>query len=300
MTITLKQTGQKLELTSNAPVQYSDNVPVQISLDSEYSNATEIVLLTQTPLRGNPARTVLTRSSSTATGAIPRAMLLHAGQTRFVLAGKTGNTYLPTAACMVDVQRSVDPQAQIYAQAPTSVIDLITAATADYLQTDAGRQMLADKLTALATDKGFVIPVLSDSVTSASSTVGASSAAVKRAYDRAGSRTAINQKQSITTSTTMSYTGVSITIPAKSCFCVTAVAHYDATKPKTVGFYEYTASSSNAVETCSAAVGNYNAAITLSGYNGENARTLHVFAAFEAGNKNCDIVAEGFYITASS
>lgn len=296
MTITLKQTGQKLELTSNAPVQYSDNVPVQISLDSEYSDADEIALLTQTPLRGNPARTALTRSGSTATGAIPRAMLLHAGQTQFVLAGKTGSAYIPTAECMVDVQRSVDPQAQSYAQAPTSVIDLITAATADYLQTDAGRQMLADKLTALATEQGFIVPVLSDSVTSASSTTGASSAAVKKAYDRAGSRTVINQKKSITTATSMSYTGVSITIPARSYFAVSAVAHYDRSKPSAVGFYEYTASSSGAVETCSAPVGNYNAVVSLSGYSGENARTLHVYAAYASSGQN-DIVAEGWYIT---
>ena len=181
MTITLKQTGQKLELTSDPPVQYSDNVPVQISLDSEYSNADEIVLLTQMPIRGNPARTVLTRSGSTAAGAIPRAMLMHAGQTMFVLAGKTGNMHLPTAACLVDVRRAIDPQAQSYAQTPISVVDLITAATAEFLQTDAGRQMLADKLSALATEQGFIVPVLSDSVTSASSTVGASSAAVKKA-----------------------------------------------------------------------------------------------------------------------
>ena len=297
MTITLKQTGQKLELTSNAPVQYSDNVPVTVTLDSEYSNADEIVLLTQMPIRGNPARTVLTRSGSTAAGAIPRAMLLHAGQTMFVLAGKTGNMHLPTAACLVDVRRVIDPQAQSYAQTPISVVDLITAATAEFLQTDAGRQMLADKLSALATEQGFIVPVLSDSVTSASSTVGASSAAVKKAYDRAGSRTAINQKQSITTATTMSYTGVSITIPAKSYFSVSAVAHYDSDKPKAIGFYEYTSASSNAVETCSVPVGNYNAVVTLSGYTGENARELHVFASYENGGRTCNIVTEGFYIT---
>ena len=297
MTITLKQTGQKLELTSNAPVQYSDNVPVTVTLDSEYSNADEIVLLTQMPFRGNPARTVLTRSGSTATGAIPRAMLLHAGQTQFVLAGKAGSAYIPTAECMVDVQRSVDPQAQTYAQAPTSVIDLITAATADYLQTDAGRQMLADKLTTLATEQGFIVPVLSDSVTSASSTVCASSAAVKKAYDRAGEHTAIHETHAVTVSTAMSYTGVTITIPAHSYFNITATAHYDHAKPTIVGFYEYHAS--DPVETCSAPVGNYNAVVALSGHSGENARDLHVFAAYADGGTTNDIVVEGFYITIS-
>lgn len=297
MTITFKQTGQKLELTSDPPVQYSDNVPVTVTLDSEYSNADEIALLTQMPIRGNPARAVLIRSGNTATGAISRAMLMHAGQTMFVLAGKTGNVHLPTAACLVDVRRAIDPQAQIYAQTPISVVDLITAATAEFLQTDAGKQMLSDKLTALATEQGFIIPVLSDSVTSASSTTGASSAAVKRAYDRAGEHTAIHETHAVTVSTTMAYTGVTITIPAHSYFNITATAHYDHAKPTMVGFYEYTSLSSNAVETCSAPVGNYNAVVALSGHSGENARDLHVYASYaDAGTTN-DIVVEGFYIT---
>lgn len=185
MTITFTQAGQVLTLTSKPPVQYSDNVPVTVTLDSEYSSATEIVLLTQPPSRGHPARTLLTRSGSTATGAISRAMLMNAGTTMFVLAGRTGDMYLPTAACMVDVQRAVDPQAQTYAHDPVSVEDIIANMVADYLQTDAGRAMMSEQLSALATDKGFTVPTLSSSVTSTSTTVGANSYAVKVAYDRA-------------------------------------------------------------------------------------------------------------------
>ena len=48
MKIEFTQEGQSLRLTSDSkPVQFGDNIPVAIVVDTEYSSATEIVLLTQ-------------------------------------------------------------------------------------------------------------------------------------------------------------------------------------------------------------------------------------------------------------
>lgn len=308
--ITFEQSGQTLTLTGKAPVQFSDGVPVSVTIDSTYSGATEIVLLTQPTGKSLPTRAVLELSTNkkTATGTLSRGMLTHAGLTLFTLAGKIGDAYLPTAACLVNVQRSVDPQSPEYMQKPDTIADVVAAAIAEFLQTDNGQAILSAKLLEMATEAGFTVPVLSNDIDSSSETTAATSKAVRTVFNRlklaendleslqssVGAYTPISETHSVSTATSMAYTGVSITIPAKSYFNVSAVAHYDSTKPKIVGFYEYTASSSNAVETCSAPVGNYNAVVSFSGYSGENARTLHVYAAYESSGQN-NIDVSGWY-----
>ena len=113
MKIEFTQEGQSLRLTSDSkPVQFGDNIPVAIAVDTEYSSATEIVLLTQA-YKSLPARCVLTLSGNTASGTMSRAQLTECGTVNFVLAGKINDMILPTAAAKIDVLPSVDPQSEI-------------------------------------------------------------------------------------------------------------------------------------------------------------------------------------------
>lgn len=131
-TITFEQDGQTLKLSSDAPVQYSDEIAVEINLDTDYAQATDVVLITQPEGRhAKPARSTLTISGQVAQGTIKRRQLMQDGTTLFVLAGKIGDAILPTAACYVQVQRSVDPQAESYVDDPETLVDVISKAVAE-------------------------------------------------------------------------------------------------------------------------------------------------------------------------
>ena len=136
MKIEFTQEGQSLRLTSDSkPVQFGDNIPVAIAVDTEYSSATEIVLLTQA-YKSLPARCVLTLSGNTASGTISRAQLTECGTVNFVLAGKINDMILPTAAAKIDVLPSVDPQSAEFVQNPASIKDIIAETVGDYLNSD--------------------------------------------------------------------------------------------------------------------------------------------------------------------
>lgn len=131
-TITFEQDGQTLKLSSAAPVQYSDEIAVEINLDTDYAQATDVVLITQPEGRhAKPARSTLTISGQVAQGTIKRRQLMQDGTTLFVLAGKIGDAILPTAACYVQVQRSADPQAESYVDDPETLVDVISKAVAE-------------------------------------------------------------------------------------------------------------------------------------------------------------------------
>ncbi len=131
-TISFAQEGQTLRLYSDAPVQYSDEIAVEINLDTDYVQATDVVLITQPEGRhAKPARSTLTISGQVAQGTIKRRQLMQDGTTLFVLAGKIGDAILPTAACYVQVQRSVDPQAESYVDDPETLVDVISKAVAE-------------------------------------------------------------------------------------------------------------------------------------------------------------------------
>lgn len=131
-TISFAQEGQTLRLTSDAPVQYSDEIAVEINLDTDYVQATDVVLITQPEGRhAKPARSTLTISGQVAQGTIKRRQLMQDGTTLFVLAGKIGDAVLPTAACCVQVQRSADPQAESYVDDPETLVDVISKAVAE-------------------------------------------------------------------------------------------------------------------------------------------------------------------------
>ena len=136
MKIEFTQEGQSLRLTSDSkPVQFGDNIPVAIAVDTEYSSATEIVLLTQA-YKSLPARCVLTLSGNTASGTMSRAQLTECGTVNFVLAGKINDMILPTAAAKIDVLPSVDPQSAEFVQNPASIKDIIAETVGDYLNSD--------------------------------------------------------------------------------------------------------------------------------------------------------------------
>ena len=134
ITIEFAQEGQTLRLTSDSvPVQFSDELPVQIVVDADYASATELYLMTQ-PYKGLPSRTVLTLSSGrAANGKIKRAALMGDGLVNFVLAGKIGNAILPTASCRVYVLPSVDPQSTDLAQDSETVTSIVDASVERYL-----------------------------------------------------------------------------------------------------------------------------------------------------------------------
>lgn len=133
-TIEFAQEGQTLRLTSDSvPVQFSDELPVQIVVDADYASATELYLMTQ-PHKGLPSRTVLTLSSGRAAkGKIKRAALMGDGLVNFVLAGKIDDAILPTASCRVYVLPSVDPQSTDLAQDPETVTSIVDASVEKYL-----------------------------------------------------------------------------------------------------------------------------------------------------------------------
>ena len=129
-TISFILEGQTLRLSSDAPVQYSDEIAVEINLDADYAQATDVALITQPEARNaKPARSVLTISGRMAQGTIKRRQLMQDGTVLFVLAGKIGDAVLPTAACYV--QRSADPQAESYADDPETIVDVINKVVAE-------------------------------------------------------------------------------------------------------------------------------------------------------------------------
>lgn len=131
-TISFVLEGQTLRLSSDAPVQYSDEIAVEINLDADYAQATDVALITQPEARSaKPARSVLTISGRIAQGTIKRRQLMQDGTVLFVLAGKIGDAVLPTAACYVQVQRSADPQAESYADDPGTIVDVINKVVAE-------------------------------------------------------------------------------------------------------------------------------------------------------------------------
>lgn len=131
-TISFVLEGQTLRLSSDAPVQYSDEIAVEINLDADYAQATDVALITQPEARNaKPARSVLTISGRIAQGTIKRRQLMQDGTVLFVLAGKIGDAVLPTAACYVQVQRSADPQAESYADDPETIVDVINKVVAE-------------------------------------------------------------------------------------------------------------------------------------------------------------------------
>lgn len=131
-TISFVLEGQTLRLSSDAPVQYSDEIAVEINLDADYAQATDVALITQPEARNaKPARSVLTISGRMAQGTIKRRQLMQDGTVLFVLAGKIGDAVLPTAACYVQVQRSADPQAESYADDPGTIVDVISKIVAE-------------------------------------------------------------------------------------------------------------------------------------------------------------------------
>lgn len=131
-TISFVLEGQTLRLSSDAPVQYSDEIAVEIDLDADYAQATDVALITQPEARNaKPARSVLTISGRIAQGTIKRRQLMQDGTVLFVLAGKIGDAVLPTAACYVQVQRSADPQAESYADDPETIVDVINKVVAE-------------------------------------------------------------------------------------------------------------------------------------------------------------------------
>lgn len=135
-TIEFAQEGQTLRLTSNSvPVQFSDELPVQIVVDADYASATELYLMTQ-PHKGLPSRTVLTLSGRAAKGTIKRVALMQSGMVNFVLAGKIGDAILPTASCRVYVLPSVDPQGADLAKNPATITEVVVGAVNDYLADD--------------------------------------------------------------------------------------------------------------------------------------------------------------------
>lgn len=131
-TISFVLEGQTLRLSSDAPVQYSDKIAVEINLDADYAQATDVALITQPEGRNaKPARSVLTISGRIAQGTIKRRQLMQDGTVLFVLAGKIGDAVLPTAACYVQVQRSADPQAESYVDDPETIVDVINKIVAE-------------------------------------------------------------------------------------------------------------------------------------------------------------------------
>ena len=131
-TISFILEGQTLRLSSDAPVQYSDEIAVEINLDADYAQATDVALITQSEARNaKPARSVLTISGRMAQGTIKRRQLMQDGTVLFVLAGKIGDAVLPTAACYVQVQRSADPQAESYVDDPETIVDVISKVVAE-------------------------------------------------------------------------------------------------------------------------------------------------------------------------
>ncbi len=125
MKITFVQDNQSLRLTSNdRPVQFGDNIPVEITVDNEYAGATEIVLLTQA-YKSLPVRCTLALSGRTASGTISRAQLMQSGTVNFVMSGKIDDMVLPTAAAKIDVLPSIDPQGTGLAQNPATIKDVV-------------------------------------------------------------------------------------------------------------------------------------------------------------------------------
>ena len=130
-TISFVLEGQTLRLSSDAPVQYSDEIAVEINLDADYAQATDVALITQPEARNaKPARSVLTISGRIAQGTIKRRQLMQDGTVLFVLAGKIGDAVLPTAAARIDVLPSLDPQGTELAQNPATIKDVISEVVA--------------------------------------------------------------------------------------------------------------------------------------------------------------------------
>lgn len=148
---------------------------------------------------------------------------------------------------------------------------------------------------ASALNRGIVS--LSNSIASGETDVAATSAAVKAVNDRISAPVKIANDVVITTSNTMAYTTVSVTIPANCWFSVTATARYEDTPPVAVGFFENSASDTVAAkEIQSAARGFYNAVVPITGFTGTE-KTFYVFAQYKSGGVTGRISVDGFYKT---
>lgn len=102
----------------------------------------------------------------------------------------------------------------------------------------------------------------------------------------------IKKSIGFTSSTELSYTGGSVTIPAKSFFSITARFIYSSSKPL-IGAFSKSPTQYNEVFGGVAAV--HNVSITMSGYT-DNELTYYLWAKYEGGSsEGCNI--EGFYVT---
>ncbi len=159
MKITFVQDNQSLRLTSNnKPVQFGDNIPVEITVDNEYASATEIVLLTQA-YKSLPARCTLTLSGRTASGTISRVQLMQSGTVNFVMSGKIDDMVLPTAAAKIDVLPSIDPQAAELAQNPATIKDVVEEVVGGVALTRSGYDSTNDlgKIAVVNTDGDLAV-----------------------------------------------------------------------------------------------------------------------------------------------
>lgn len=96
----------------------------------------------------------------------------------------------------------------------------------------------------------------------------------------------------ITTSTSLSYTGTSVTIPANCFYSLTFKAVFNNSKPQLIGV---STSSSTYREIVSNAAGQHFASVSYSNKTGSSAETFYVWAQYPSANQN-NIGITGFYI----
>jgi hypothetical protein len=111
----------------------------------------------------------------------------------------------------------------------------------------------------------------------------------QKALDAPISPTIINEGGTIATSNTLSYTGISYTIPANKSFVVSAFIKYNSSEPKEV----YLSTSDVGIQDYRKMAGGEKAACTYGGYT-TAAITLYVWARYgSAGNNSVSLT--GFY-----
>lgn len=111
--ITFTQTGDKLKIDSDAPVQFSRNTPVQVTLSDDTFTSSETLLLLFAPDDGRvhkPAAVPLTRSGSTCTGVIGKAATMLHGMTLASLGGITSSRTITSVAARINILQSLDPE----------------------------------------------------------------------------------------------------------------------------------------------------------------------------------------------
>lgn len=102
----------------------------------------------------------------------------------------------------------------------------------------------------------------------------------------------VNVHNTITTSTSLSYTGTSVTIPANCFYSLTFKAVFNNSKPQLIGV---STSSSTYREIVSNASGQHFASVSYSNKTGSSAETFYVWAQYPSANQN-NIGITGFYI----